>query len=247
MPPKLSKSDYEKALSAEWGFPVFLNDKEYERLSVSKPNPVRPAKPYEDPFAYLDDEKKRKASPDAWTTKKGATYNSENKRDTIPGATYNAMNGRTKADGPRYSGFEGEAPKKPGMMAGSAPLAGVPSSVALNVPAHVASPTIGKIAPPSDGTSPKPKMEYQPYVWELGGDTSGIEDLGSDTRPNDYASIEEDRQRAALAAVPEQLASLPQTYKQAYVAPKPVMPQWQSDEDEVNQMNAKYAALGGGK
>lgn len=50
----LDKKDYEKALSREYGFPVFLSDKEYERLSQSKPKPSGGEKTYQDPFGHLD-------------------------------------------------------------------------------------------------------------------------------------------------------------------------------------------------
>jgi hypothetical protein len=62
MASKLTKDDYQKALSAEYGFPVFLTDAEFERLQVSKPNPqpTPTEKKYQDPFEYMGDWRKQK-------------------------------------------------------------------------------------------------------------------------------------------------------------------------------------------
>jgi hypothetical protein len=249
MPPKLSKSDYEKALGAEWGHPVFLNDKEYERLSTSKPSPERPAKPYADPFGHLDADKARKAKPDAWATKAGATYRTENPRATVPGVTYNNTHGRGPVD-LRYSGFEGEKPKSPGMSA-SNPLAGVPApkSTAASKIERIEMHGAPKVAP-SWGPALTAETSMPVGVEYLNGVNPDpyVEDLGGDDRPNTLEEKMADEHRAALLAVPDAIATLPQTYKKGYAPPSaPVLPQWQSDEDEWEAMNRRYAMLSGGK
>jgi hypothetical protein len=238
MASKLNKSDYEKALSAEYGFPVFLNDKEYERLAVSKPNPERPAKAYEDPFAYLDDEKARKSKPDAWATKAGTSYNKDH--------------GRAPVD-KRYSGFEGERPKNPGMSATAqpkaAPLAGVPAPSKPSKIEKISMPETPKVAP-SWGPALTAETSMPVGVEYLNGvNPEGyVEDLGGDDRPNTLEEKMADEHRAALLGVPDAIASLPQTYKQGYApSAAPAMPQWQSDEDEWEAMNRRYAMLSGGK
>lgn len=72
---KLTKEEYEKALSAEYGFPVFLNQKEFERLSVSKPSPVAPKQAWQDPFEYMGE----------WRAKKDAETKAK-KTDAAAGA-----------------------------------------------------------------------------------------------------------------------------------------------------------------
>lgn len=132
MASKLNKSDYEKALSAEYGFPVFLNDKEYERLAVSKPNPERPAKAYEDPFAYLDDEKARKSKPDAWTTKAGTSYNKDHGRASKPLAGVPAPTGSAKpvAASSKIERIDSPAASPPAYAALGTPLTADSSFVA---------------------------------------------------------------------------------------------------------------------
>lgn len=59
----MPKADYEKALSREYGFPVFLTDSEYEKLQVSKPHPVDNSpdtRTYQDPFQYMGDARAQK-------------------------------------------------------------------------------------------------------------------------------------------------------------------------------------------
>lgn len=214
MASKLSKSDYEKALSAEYGFPVFLRDDEYTRLSASKPL-QKASGPYQDPFGHLDAPKKAREFT------------------TAPGQTYNKVNNR---------------PAK-------APLAGVPAPAKPNDPGSA---SIGKLAPPSlpkdsdyakgppltAATSMPVGVEYLNGV----DPNPFVEDLGGDDRPNTLEQKVADQQAAELAGVGGAIAALPQTYKSpaAYI-PTSQLPKWQSDEEEVNAMLNRYAALGGGK
>lgn len=201
---KLTKRDYEAVLSREYGFPVFLNDKEYDRLQVERPAPEMKHAGYQDPFAYV--EHKTNAQKDAdraakWTTKPGVTYSSEHGRKKKPAA-----------DASKHD----------------APVAPV-----------VASPVVGKVAPPEDGTT---KKEWGPM-------DSTPSTFGKPVNAGPTAPVKQDTFTAVDFDIP--MAGDPISAKPAPVAAGPVavmpdlgtMPQWQNDEAEVDQMNAKYAAL----
>lgn len=258
---KLSKSDYEKALSAEWGFPVFLKDEEYERLSASKPL-SKPSGPYQDPFAYLDDAKAQKASderyrkskPGAWTTAPGKTYKTENPQyaqNLRDNATlYNDM---MKAGTPSAG-----ATANPGSVGAAPVLAGVPSpNASAKKPEAPGSASIGKVSAnsPTDMTyakgTPLTAATSMPVGVEYlnGVDPNPyVEDLGGDDRPNSLEQKIADQKQYEMLMAADQIGALPTTYKQNYIAPKPApLPTFTTDEDVDARLNAKYAALMAGQ
>lgn len=136
---ELSKSDFEKAMSRERGFPVFLSDKEYEQITSAKPasEPTAP-KSQGELDGYADAEKRRKASPEAWTT--------------APGVTYNNTHGRERAGASR--------PEYASAAAGAHASAYKPAPPPPEAPG---SGTIGKLPFPSAPSDADyaPKMTYQ--------------------------------------------------------------------------------------
>lgn len=236
---KLSKRDYERVLSMEYGFPVFLNDNEYAKLQVSRPAPEVKHAGYADPFAHVEHKTGNgDAKPKQWTTAPGKTYNSEHGRK--PKGAVEDLGGDDRPT---------NASTKAADAAKSGP----------NAPASA---SIGKLAPasaPSDADyAPKltPNASMAVGVEYLNGyGEEPVEDLGGDDRPTTLDEQIADQEKAALAAVPANLATLPQTYKQGYApgaaapayVPKSMLPQWQSDEAEVDALNAKYAALMAGR
>lgn len=166
----LSKKDYEKVLSAEAGVPVFLTDAEYE--GVTKPRAAKPAAKssgdgFVDPFEKVPElaaaERARKASPDAWTTQKGVTYNNTHGRPSA--ASSAALKDKAKAahasaygPGDAPWGSETAQPKAWGASMPAPHPNATGASTASAAPGY-----IGKLPMPGAPVeSDAPKMTYTP-------------------------------------------------------------------------------------
>lgn len=227
---KLTKEDYQRVLSAEYGFPVFLNDKEFAKLQVERPAPEMKHAGYQDPFGKVEHKTGNgDPKPKQWTTMPGVTYNSEHGRK--PKGAVEDLGGDDRPT---------NAKTKAADAAKAAPTIGKIESGAAPAVAPSWGPSLAQAQGPAVG------VEY------LNGysDPDAVEDLGGDDRPTTLDQKIADQEKAALLAVPGQLATLPQTYKQGYSpAPAPAqaapLPSFTSDEDEWARLNAKYAALMG--
>lgn len=228
MASKLSKEDYNKVLSAEYGFPVFLTDKEYARIQTERPAPEMKAAGYRDPEARIahkpaaptDEERAAR-----WTTQPGVTYNKEHGRAPLKD---------------RYAGFEA-GPSKPFLNAskdaGPAPKKAEKIEKLQMPEAPKAAPSWGP-ALTAETSMPVGKPVAPGWVTPK-QDTFAAKDFGIPMTGDPISA------KAPASFEPYPAGAVGAI--QAALPPTPEGPRWMSEEDEWAKDMAKYNALLAGK
>jgi hypothetical protein len=251
----MTKKEYESALSREYGFPVFLTDAEHERLTASKPNPGPQRTGYQDPFAHVQHvTEAEKEAKRLGPTQPGVTYNNTHGRNTYKWAHRNDVKAGPAPAAPR-STTTALNPAEEKEFLGWVKSKKVPFDPSPDADydmrgfwkamqsgderaTSAVSPQDGAMHFPDTWKTPKHKTFSNESIYAT---KDAPHWQGSKLIGNNGAVIADE-----TPTIAESMAALPQTYKQAGpVESASALPSFQTDEDEINALNAKYRALMG--